>query len=70
MRTRLSQCAADAPDADLSLSTPIYALVDCDPDGIEILSTYKYGSRSMARLNESLAVERILWLGLKASDWS
>lgn len=53
-----------------SNSTPIYALVDCDPDGLEILSVYKYGSRALAHLDDVLAVERITWLGVKTGDWS
>lgn len=50
-------------------STPIYALVDCDPDGLEILTTYQFGSAAKARLNDSLAVDRIIWLGVKSSEW-
>lgn len=54
-----------------SLSTPILALVDGDPDGLEILSTYKFGSKAAAKLNqESLGVDRIEWLGVKGTEWS
>lgn len=44
---------------------PIYGLVDFDPHGIEILSTYKYGSVAQAHANHRLAVERITWLDLE-----
>jgi meiotic recombination protein SPO11 len=47
---------------------PIFALVDFDPDGLGIMSTYKYGSVSLAHENSKLAVPRIRWLGLKSSD--
>ncbi|KAG0646636.1 Meiotic recombination SPO11 [Hyphodiscus hymeniophilus] len=47
---------------------PIYALVDFDPDGLGILSTYKYGSVALAHENASLAVPSIRWLGVKSSD--
>ncbi|KAL7412067.1 Spo11/DNA topoisomerase VI subunit A [Mrakia frigida] len=51
--------------------TKILALVDGDPDGLEILSVYKFGSRTAAKLNnEHLGVERIEWLGVKGSEWS
>ncbi|ESO00224.1 hypothetical protein HELRODRAFT_83227 [Helobdella robusta] len=47
---------------------PIYCLVDADPHGIEILSTYKYGSKSLCRENHKLAVPNIKWLGILPSD--
>ncbi|APA06045.1 hypothetical protein sscle_01g008150 [Sclerotinia sclerotiorum 1980 UF-70] len=47
---------------------PIYALVDFDPDGIGIMSTYKYGSVALAHENEDLSVPSIRWLGLKSTD--
>jgi meiotic recombination protein SPO11 len=47
---------------------PIFALVDYDPDGIAILSTYKNGSKALANENATLRVPRIQWLGPKSSD--
>jgi meiotic recombination protein SPO11 len=45
-----------------------YALVDSDPDGMAIMSTYKYGSMAHARDNEKLNVSKLGWLGLRTSD--
>ncbi|KAM0130937.1 hypothetical protein ACHAP3_007164 [Botrytis cinerea] len=47
---------------------PIYALVDFDPDGIGIMSTYKHGSVALAHENEDLSVPFIHWLGLRSKD--
>ncbi|KAI5480789.1 meiotic recombination protein SPO11 [Pseudohyphozyma bogoriensis] len=49
--------------------TPIMCLVDSDPHGIEILSTYKLGSASLAFDVENLAVERVEWVGVKGTQW-
>ncbi|KAL3484579.1 Spo11/DNA topoisomerase VI subunit A [Aspergillus germanicus] len=47
---------------------PIYALVDSDPDGIAIMSTYKYGSMAHTRENSSLVIPSLRWLGLRTTD--
>ncbi|OAX77208.1 hypothetical protein ACJ72_08495, partial [Emergomyces africanus] len=47
---------------------PVYVLVDSDPDGMAIMSTYKYGSKAQAHENMNLAVQSIRWLGLQASE--
>ncbi|EER41242.1 meiosis-specific topoisomerase Spo11 [Histoplasma capsulatum H143] len=47
---------------------PIFMLVDGDPDGMAIMSTYKYGSRAQAHDNTNLAVHNVQWLGLQASE--
>ncbi|KAF5386230.1 hypothetical protein D9615_002673 [Tricholomella constricta] len=47
---------------------PILMMVDGDPYGIDILSVYKYGSRSLQHENTKLAAERVVWLGLCASE--
>jgi meiotic recombination protein SPO11 len=44
----------------------IFALMDFDPDGIAILSTYKHGSISLAHENDSLVAPSIEWLGIKS----
>ena len=45
---------------------PIFALVDFDPDGIAIMSTYKYGSWKLSHENARLNVPGIRWLGLRS----
>ncbi|TGO47738.1 hypothetical protein BCON_0265g00110 [Botryotinia convoluta] len=47
---------------------PIYALVDFDPDGIGIMSTYKHGSVALAHENKNLSVPSMRWLGLRNKD--
>lgn len=50
----------------------MFALVDLDPDGIAILSTYKYGSFRLAhecaaeRDTASLGLSNIQWLGVRS----
>uniref|UniRef100_A0A672RIS6 DNA topoisomerase (ATP-hydrolyzing) n=1 Tax=Sinocyclocheilus grahami TaxID=75366 RepID=A0A672RIS6_SINGR len=51
-----------------TLHVPVFALVDADPYGIEIMCIYKYGSRAMAFEAHSLTVPSVLWLGLLPSD--
>ncbi|KAL8781950.1 MAG: hypothetical protein Q9213_005789 [Squamulea squamosa] len=46
----------------------IYALVDFDPDGISIMSTYKHGSLTMSYENANLKCPTIRWLGVKSGD--
>lgn len=52
----------------LPLSAPVLALVDGDPYGIDILSVYKYGSRSLQHESTKLAAGRIKWLGLWSTE--
>lgn len=52
----------------VELELPVYALVDADPFGIEILCVYAYGSLAMARDVDSLAVPAIRWLGVHPAD--
>jgi meiotic recombination protein SPO11 len=47
---------------------PVYCLVDYDPDGLGIMSTYKYGSMALAHENFNLAVPSIRWLGVRSAD--
>jgi meiotic recombination protein SPO11 len=62
--------------ADQAPHVPIHALVDLDPDGIAILSTYKYGSYRLSHedvtLNNTpgLSLPDIRWLGVKGHDVS
>jgi meiotic recombination protein SPO11 len=45
---------------------PVYAMVDFDPDGIAILSTYKYGSKALAHETSHMCLLQIQWLGLRS----
>ncbi|KAF8160613.1 Spo11/DNA topoisomerase VI subunit A [Crassisporium funariophilum] len=47
---------------------PILIFVDGDPYGLDILSVYKYGSKSMQHESEKLAARRVKWIGLWASE--
>ncbi|MCJ1394992.1 hypothetical protein MMC18_007873 [Xylographa bjoerkii] len=51
-----------------STPPPIFALVDFDPYGLEIVSTYKHGSKGLAHENAELVVPTLRWLGLKSKD--
>ncbi|KAI0835180.1 DNA topoisomerase IV, alpha subunit [Hypoxylon sp. FL0890] len=46
---------------------PIHALVDFDPSGIDIMLTYKRGSRSLGH-EENVTVPGLSWLGPKSCD--
>ncbi|KUJ17464.1 DNA topoisomerase IV, alpha subunit [Mollisia scopiformis] len=48
---------------------PIYALVDFDPDGIGIMSTYKHGSKALAH-EKNVAVPSLHWLGIRSLDFT
>lgn len=60
---RLSDARASCDSRPL-----FYILVDGDPDGMAIMSTYKYGSKAHAHENARLNVPHIRWLGLRISD--
>jgi meiotic recombination protein SPO11 len=45
---------------------PVYAMVDFDPDGIAILSTYKHGSDNLAHETSHLCLPQIQRLGLRS----
>ncbi|KAF2841276.1 DNA topoisomerase IV, alpha subunit [Patellaria atrata CBS 101060] len=49
-------------------NAPIFGLMDFDPDGLDILLTYKLGSYSLAHENGSLNVPSMRWLGVKSTD--
>lgn len=50
------------------LYLPIYCLVDCDPYGFDILTTYRFGSMQMAYDAKILRLPEIRWLGAFPSD--
>ncbi|KAK2811542.1 hypothetical protein FQN50_002165 [Emmonsiellopsis sp. PD_5] len=60
--------ASSLPATSGSRPPPIYILVDSDPDGMAIMSTYKYGSRAQSHENNNLTVPNVQWLGLQASE--
>lgn len=45
---------------------PIFGFVDFDPDGLSILSTYKYGSAALSSQTAQLCVPHMQWLGLRS----
>lgn len=45
---------------------PVYGLMDYDPDGIAILSTYMRGSSKLIHESESLVVPDMRWIGLRS----
>ncbi|KAF9137710.1 endodeoxyribonuclease [Linnemannia schmuckeri] len=51
------------------LEIPLLALMDCDPQGIEIYLTYRCGSIKSAYENANLAVPALKCLGQFPSDW-
>ncbi|CAI9787784.1 unnamed protein product [Fraxinus pennsylvanica] len=51
-----------------TLHLTAYCLVDCDPYGIDILSTYRFGSMQMAYDAKFLRIPEIHWLGAFPSD--
>jgi meiotic recombination protein SPO11 len=46
----------------------VYALVDCDPDGVGILSTYKHSSKNLAHETSHLRLPQLQWLGLRSEQ--
>ncbi|KAF2789689.1 DNA topoisomerase IV, alpha subunit [Melanomma pulvis-pyrius CBS 109.77] len=62
--------------ADNSPHIPIFALVDFDPDGIAIMSTYKHGSYRLAHENvtskdaPTLNLPQLRWLGVQSHQIS
>ncbi|PNY12195.1 ubiquitin carboxyl-terminal hydrolase 26-like protein [Trifolium pratense] len=53
----------------LRFQLPIFALVDFDPAGIDIMVSFEYGSKNSALYNSNLITKGIKWLGVKqASD--
>ena len=46
----------------------MFALMDFDPDGIAIMSTYKHGSVALRHEKASLRIPQLKWLGVKSTD--
>ncbi|CAA6657318.1 unnamed protein product [Spirodela intermedia] len=51
-----------------NLCLPVYCLVDCDPYGLDILMTYRFGSMQMAFDASLMCVPEVRWLGVFPSD--
>ena len=49
-------------------SPPVFCLVDYDPDGLAILSTYKHGSKALAHESATLQLRGLQWLGLRSRE--
>jgi meiotic recombination protein SPO11 len=41
--------------------------MDYDPDGLDILSTYKHGSRALAHQSAELSLPSMEWIGVNSS---
>ncbi|XP_030525495.1 meiotic recombination protein SPO11-1 isoform X1 [Rhodamnia argentea] len=52
-----------------TLHLPAYCLVDCDPYGFDILSTYRFGSMQMAYDAKFMRNPEMNWLGAFPSDF-
>lgn len=48
---------------------PTFGLADFDPDGLSILSTYKYGSLNLAHEILHLSLPTMDWVGVKSSHF-
>ena len=64
-RAMLRFLSSPSPQNGFS-APPVYAMVDFDPDGIAILSTYKYGSGNLAHETAHLCLPNIRWVGLRS----
>ncbi|XP_076269245.1 meiotic W68 [Rhynchophorus ferrugineus] len=54
----------------IDLKIPVLILVDADPNGIEIMMNYRFGSQASAYLSDYLAVPKAKWLGIRPSEIS
>ncbi|XP_011685189.1 PREDICTED: meiotic recombination protein SPO11 [Wasmannia auropunctata] len=50
------------------MDLPVYILVDADPFGVDIMLTYRFGSSTLCKENESLACPNARWLGIHPSE--
>ncbi|KAF8717921.1 Type IIB DNA topoisomerase, partial [Rhizoctonia solani] len=64
-RQLVSVFSSELPERS-DCSTPILCLVDADPHGMDILSVYKFGSKTL--VHEDVAAERVQWIGVKRAD--
>jgi meiotic recombination protein SPO11 len=66
-RAMLRFLSSPSPQNGFS-APPVYAMVDFDPDGIAIFSTYKHGSASLAHETSHICLPQIQWLGLRSEQ--
>lgn len=66
-RALLSLMSTPSPQNGFA-SPPVFCLVDFDPDGLAIMSTYKDGSKAMQHESEYLRLPQLQWLGLREKD--
>ncbi|GAA5984066.1 hypothetical protein JCM10908_006034 [Rhodotorula pacifica] len=52
----------------VSPKIPLFALVDWDPHGIDIVATYRFGSSALMHNAQDLAAPHLRWLGPKLTD--
>ncbi|CAD6241028.1 GSCOCG00009083001-RA-CDS [Cotesia congregata] len=52
------------------LKLPVFVLVDCNPHGFEIMSTYKYGSLNLWWERKELQCSKVKWIGVYPSEMS
>lgn len=50
------------------LQIPVFALVDSDPHGIEIMCVYKFGSKSLSYDASNLTCSSMKWIGILPKD--
>ena len=50
------------------LQIPVFALVDADPHGIDIMCVYKFGSKSLSHEAANLTCPAIKWIGILPKD--
>lgn len=51
-----------------TLQVPVFALIDSDSYGVNILSVYMHGSQTMAYDSSNLTTPDVKWLGVRPSD--
>ncbi|CAK9814978.1 Meiotic recombination protein SPO11 [Anthophora plagiata] len=47
---------------------PVYAIVDADPFGVDIMCVYRFGSATLSKERDSLACPTVRWLGIHPSE--
>jgi len=55
---------------NLPSSIPIVAIVDADPHGIDIMSTYQFGSRAMLHEGDAFTAPNLRWGGVLGTELS
>lgn len=61
-----TRCCVKSLSCQLQL--PVFVLVDCNPHGLAIFLTYRFGSRSMAHEAHNCTVTQAKWFGLLPTE--